>query len=134
MGSIAFSQLVVFSLLASHCLLVGLSYLLYMYTDITSSYHSCAVGFSAVLFSLKYVLNQSEPSRSNVMGIQVASRYAAWFELVLVSLIHPNVSFVGHLSGILAGILYVHGMPLVERSLRRSAFGAQGRRVRGTWV
>lgn len=30
-------------------------------------------------------------------------QYAAWAELVIIQLVMPNVSFVGHLCGILAG-------------------------------
>ena len=34
-------------------------------------------------------------------------QYGAWAELVLIQLVTPNASFVGHLAGILAGLLYV---------------------------
>ena len=43
------------------------------------------------------------------MGIRFPTQYAAWLELVLISMISPNASFLGHLAGILAGYLYVHG-------------------------
>jgi rhomboid domain-containing protein 1 len=42
MGSTAFLQLVVFSLLMSHTIMVILAYLLYVSTDFTSSYETCA--------------------------------------------------------------------------------------------
>ena len=48
------------------------------------------------------------------MGIAVPLKYAAWLELVLISLITPNASFLGHLCGILAGLLYVHGSVFVR--------------------
>jgi membrane associated rhomboid family serine protease len=118
MGSTAFLQLVVFSLLMSHSIMVILAYLLYVNTDFTSSYQTCAVGFSAVLFSLKYVWNHSASSSSNIMGINVPTKYAAWLELIVISVISPNVSFIGHLSGIIAGIIYIHGSSLIPRSLR----------------
>lgn len=41
------------------------------------------------------------------MGFRLNTRYAAWLELVLISILVPNASFLGHLCGILAGILYV---------------------------
>jgi membrane associated rhomboid family serine protease len=118
MGSTAFLQLVVFSLLMSHTIMVILAYLLYVSTDFTSSYETCAVGFSAVLFSLKYVWNHSASNTSNVMGINVPTKYAAWLELIIISVMSPNVSFIGHLSGIIAGIIYIHGFSLIPRSLR----------------
>lgn len=136
MGSMPFLQLVVFSLLVSHGLIVVISYLLYMHTDFTGTYHTCMVGFSAVLFSLKYVWNCKGSGSSNIMGINFPTKYAAWLELVLISMIHPNVSFIGHLAGIFAGIIYVHGSAflrtnVVSRGARRSTnFG--GGRVGGS--
>jgi hypothetical protein len=107
MGSEQFLTLVTYSLLVSHTLMVAVAYTLsgYMYD---SGYHTCAVGFSAVLFSLKYALNHVSPGLTNVWGISVPMKYAAWLELVLVSFISPRASFVGHLCGIFAGITYIH--------------------------
>lgn len=34
------------------------------------------------------------------------SKYAPWAELVLIHLMVPNASFVGHLAGIIAGLAY----------------------------
>ena len=45
-------------------------------------------------------------SSTNVWGINVPTKHAAWVELVVISLVTPNASFVGHLAGILAGVLY----------------------------
>jgi membrane associated rhomboid family serine protease len=112
MGSTQFAYLVLFSLLVSHSLMVALTYILYNFFEFSgygSGYTTCAVGFSAVLFSLKYVLNSRSPHFESVMGIMVPSKYAAWLELVIISLITPNASFIGHLAGILAGVLYVNG-------------------------
>ena len=117
MGSYAFGYLIVYCILASHSIMVCLSYLLFhfvqsadprSYGDI-SGYTSCAVGFSAVLFALKYILNRNSPTYTHVMGISVPTKYAAWLEVVIVSILNPTVSFMGHLSGIMAGVLYVHG-------------------------
>ena len=65
------------------------------------------VGFSAVLFGLKVVLNYSTTGWSSVMGIQVPVKYLCWAELVVASLINPNASFLGHLTGIAAGFFHV---------------------------
>lgn len=109
MGSAEFLRLVCFSLLASHSLLVLMAYMLSASAgDAVSGFNTCAIGFSAVLFSMKYVLNQRSPALTPVMGFMVPAKYAAWCELVLISLITPNASFLGHLAGILAGWLYVH--------------------------
>ncbi|CAN0261855.1 unnamed protein product [Ectocarpus fasciculatus] len=74
--------------------------------------HACTVGFSGVLFALKYVLSRRSPGVTTVMGFSVHTRYAAWLELVLISVMVPNASFLGHLCGILAGVLYVE-VPIV---------------------
>ena len=40
-------------------------------------------------------------------------QYVAWVELVIISLVTPNASFLGHLAGILAGLFHV---AVVDRS------------------
>ena len=71
---------------------------------------SCAVGFSGVIFALKVVTTHLQPpGRSYVMGIPIPSRLACWAELVLISVLVPNASFIGHLAGILVGLAFVWG-------------------------
>ena len=69
----------------------------------------CAIGFSGVLFALNtilpYVLIQ--PEQSNIMGIQLPTKYLTIFELVMISFLVPNASFLGHLCGICIGYLFV---------------------------
>ncbi|XP_062901567.1 rhomboid-related protein 4 isoform X2 [Mobula hypostoma] len=70
----------------------------------------CAVGFSGVLFALKVLNGYYNPGGvSYVMGIPVRQQYACWAELVAIHLIAPRSSFVGHLSGIIVGLLYIKG-------------------------
>ena len=101
--------------------MVLLAYVLHNYFDYSNTFNSCAVGFSAVLFSLKYVWNRYADSNTNVFGISVPTKYAAWAELVMISLVTPNASFVGHLAGIMAGMLYIHvpQMPIVRGLMNR---------------
>lgn len=48
-----------------------------------------------------------EPSlRATLVGVQIPGKYAAWIELILIHLLVPNSSFMGHLAGILAGVIY----------------------------
>ena len=110
-GSAKFLRLVMFSLLMCPLLMISITYGLdhLGFEGSLSGYHSCAVGFSGVLFSFKYVWNQIAHEGSNILGVNIPAKYAAWAELVFASLISPNVSFVGHLSGILAGMLFLHG-------------------------
>lgn len=108
MGSEAFFVLLLFSLTVSHTVMVIMSTFLHFaaFNNSVSSFNSCAVGFSAVLFALKYVLNSQEEGSTNVFGIAVLTKYACWIELVMISVLTPNASFLGHLAGIFSGVLY----------------------------
>ncbi|XP_053502253.1 rhomboid-related protein 4 isoform X1 [Ictalurus furcatus] len=102
-------------LLSVFSLLTGLVYLLLEaglteLLDDSSFSMQCAVGFSGVLFGLKVVNNYYNPGGVKyIMGCPVAKRYACWVELVLIHILNPGTSFVGHLSGILVGLLYITG-------------------------
>lgn len=99
----------VFSLLTGVVYLV-LEALLTELTDDPSHSMACAVGFSGVLFGLKVLSNHYHPGGvTYVMGVPVSNRYASWVELVLIHITSPGTSFVGHLAGILVGLLYTTG-------------------------
>lgn len=108
MGSIGFSKLVFFSVLFSQAIFLLLSW------TTGWSYNICTVGFSGVLFSLKYVLFHEIDGYVTVHNMLIEAKYAAWVELVLISVFVPNASFLGHLAGICAGILYLHGKELLH--------------------
>ncbi|GER54070.1 rhomboid family protein [Striga asiatica] len=71
-------------------------------------YNEYSVGFSGVLFAMKVVLYSQSDDYTYVQGLVVPARYAAWAELILVQMLVPGVSFLGHLGGVLAGLLYVY--------------------------
>ncbi|XP_055022994.1 rhomboid-related protein 4 [Boleophthalmus pectinirostris] len=102
-------------LLSVFSVLTGLVYLLLeaALTELTqdnSFSMQCAVGFSGVLFGLKVLVNHYFPGGvSSVMGIPISNQYASWAELVLIHITSPGTSFIGHLSGILVGLLYTSG-------------------------
>ncbi|XP_068597600.1 rhomboid-related protein 4-like [Brachionichthys hirsutus] len=102
-------------LLAVFSLLTGVVYLALeaVLTELTQdqSYSmACAVGFSGVLFALKVLNNHYHPGGvAYVMGVPVANRYASWVELMLIHITSPGTSFIGHLAGILVGLLYAAG-------------------------
>ena len=66
--------------------------------------HYCR-GFSGVIFALKTVLNFNSPTTSRVFGIDLPQTCS--LELVVCSVFNPNASFLGHLSGILAGLMWL---------------------------
>ncbi|KAM7398915.1 hypothetical protein PAMP_018219 [Pampus punctatissimus] len=102
-------------LLSVFSLLTGLVYLVLevLLTELTQDQsHSmaCAVGFSGVLFALKVLSNHYHPGGvTYLMGVPVSNRYASWVELVLIHITAPGTSFIGHLAGILVGLLYTAG-------------------------
>ncbi|KAL3685897.1 hypothetical protein R1sor_003919 [Riccia sorocarpa] len=116
MGSAKFAGMVAVLLGLSHGLVVATAKTLDVFADYpVPMYSECAVGFSAVLFALKMVLNWNSPDYTNVYGILVPSRYAAWAELVFIQMFVPGTSFLGHLCGVVAGLLYIHGSSLLSR-------------------
>uniref|UniRef100_A0A0D6R7I5 RanBP2-type domain-containing protein n=1 Tax=Araucaria cunninghamii TaxID=56994 RepID=A0A0D6R7I5_ARACU len=117
MGSTEFASMVAVLLGLSHGIVVILAKVLATYFDYPGPWTSeCAVGFSSVLFALKVVLNSNSPNYTNVYGVIVPARHAAWAELLLIQMFVPGVSFLGHLSGIIAGLLYIW----LRRSFPRS--------------
>lgn len=63
--------------------------------------------YVGVIFALKVLTSSETPrGREFVGGLWVPTRYAAWIELILIHLLVPNASFMGHLAGILAGVIY----------------------------
>ena len=72
----------------------------------------CAVGFSGVLFALIVVdsaTNRTQTTR-DVLGLFRVNAVAYPFALiVMIQVLIPSSSFVGHLAGICVGSLYVRG-------------------------
>lgn len=100
----------VFSILTSVTLLI-LDYSLSVLLNDLSYQHTCAAGFSGVIFALKVLTTYNLPSGSmtNVFLFNVPSRIAFWVELVIIQLLVPSASFTGHLAGIFVGLLYIKG-------------------------
>ncbi|CAM1154561.1 RHBDD1 (predicted) [Pycnogonum litorale] len=104
-----------FCILAIFSVLVNIVYV--MLAELASIYfdphyhYRCAVGFSGVIFALKVVTTHySRSSTSFIFGsIPIPSQYAVWSELILIHLLVPRSSFIGHLAGILVGLAYVYG-------------------------
>ena len=71
------------------------------------------MGFSGVLFALKVLVNHfhadSHSATTNTFGFDIPRKAAIWTELIIIQLLVPKASFLGHLAGILAGLVYLHG-------------------------
>ena len=71
-----------------------------------------SVGFSGVLFQLSVLeANLSPNSSRSVFGmVQVPAYLYPWALLVVLQIFMPQISFVGHLSGIFVGTLQLYGV------------------------
>eukprot|EP00903_Cladosiphon_okamuranus_P018372 g16901.t1 len=74
--------------------------------------HQASVGFSGVIFTLALVesYRSTEATRAVFGYFHVPTRMYPWVLLVLLSVVMPGISFAGHLSGILVGVLHVYGL------------------------
>ncbi|CAK9795334.1 Rhomboid-related protein 4 [Anthophora plagiata] len=108
-GTMNFVTLLVIFSLGCSAMYTGLGYALMQLTGDYGYYTQCAIGFSAVLFALKVLVVCEEHDRiHDVGGFRVPSKIAVWVELILIHLLVPQSSFIGHLGGILVGCLYCY--------------------------
>ena len=99
----------VFSVLTS-LVYVGINYLIVELFNSYTAAVSCAAGFSGVIFALKVLTTHLEPGGTQwIMGIPIPKQLGVWAELILISVLVPRASFVGHLAGILVGLAFVGG-------------------------
>eukprot|EP00698_Gefionella_okellyi_P022489 TRINITY_DN7463_c0_g4_i2.p1 TRINITY_DN7463_c0_g4~~TRINITY_DN7463_c0_g4_i2.p1 ORF type:complete len:297 (+),score=36.94 TRINITY_DN7463_c0_g4_i2:28-891(+) len=74
----------------------------------SSFYYDCSAGLSAVIFALLVIYaNSSANQQFSIFGFfQVPAKIYPWVLLLVIQLLMPGVSLLGHLSGILVGYLY----------------------------
>ncbi|KAL6598826.1 hypothetical protein ACP70R_046086 [Stipagrostis hirtigluma subsp. patula] len=107
MGSVEFATMVASLVGLSQGMTLLLSKCLLQFGEIDSYYHHNAVGFSGVLFGMKVVLNAMSDDFVYLHGMVIPAKYATWAELFLIQSLVPDTSFIGHLGGILAGLVYL---------------------------
>ncbi|KAK9790945.1 hypothetical protein WJX73_005858 [Symbiochloris irregularis] len=66
-----------------------------------------AMGCGSFLFLVTELLIVSQATHHEVWGIRMPGKYVCWVELILIQLVTPRASLLGHFSGILAGILHL---------------------------
>ena len=116
MGAERYGGFVLYGVLASGALAVGLGRAA---EALQLGTLHCAIGFSGVLYAMSALmaLTDSPDRPAHVHGIPVRRRHAVWVEVVVSSLLHQHVSFLGHLGGAAAGALW-HLAPSAAASAR----------------
>ena len=112
MGSIFFVYTVLWQTILCGTFNVAASWFLSMVVfDDLSYLKQQSVGFSGVIFALAVVdIHRSDlPTRSLFGFFEVPAKLYPWALLVALQILIPNVSFLGHLSGILMGTLQAYG-------------------------
>ncbi|KAF6163459.1 hypothetical protein GIB67_029308 [Kingdonia uniflora] len=107
MGSAKFASMVATLLGMSHVTTLLLTKSLTFFNIREPYYLNTSVGFSGVLFAMEVVLNDPKNHNTSVEGLVVPARHAAWAKLIILHILGPKAAFLGHLAGILAGILYL---------------------------
>lgn len=108
-GSLQFLFLSIWSILIVGMLYVLLA-VLFSYVD-AGQYYSSGVGYSGVLFTYALIeaYHTTETSRSIFGFFSVPAKMYPFILLIILQVVIPNISFLGHFSGILVGLLVVHG-------------------------
>jgi len=133
MGSEPFAGVLVAALILSQGLFLAAS----LYVAPALGFHDApyvrTVGWSGVIFALKVLVNGNGVAEGNqlglaqVLGLNLPWDQVVWVELVLAHFLSPGSSFLGHLCGIVAGLVIKH--VLLPALARRPAVVArfQGR-------
>ncbi|PRP73882.1 hypothetical protein PROFUN_16476 [Planoprotostelium fungivorum] len=88
----------------------SIQFLLYELYSMFYGGTNCSIGFSGILFAILTVIcnNRQQETTSFFGFFSVPSKWFPWLILLFIELLSPGTSFVGHLSGILVGLLYVY--------------------------
>ncbi|EKX40448.1 hypothetical protein GUITHDRAFT_75573, partial [Guillardia theta CCMP2712] len=111
MGTVRFVNLIVVWVLV-----LGILYFVIAFVGALFQYarfwNECAVGFSGVLFAILTVDSFAAPlgTQFSMFGWQIPARWYPWAMLIFTQVLMPNVSFIGHLVGILGAFVFSHGL------------------------
>ncbi len=110
-GTLAMATTILWGIQLTSSIYTFISWLLYMTFGYEHLMLQHSVGFSGVIFQLAVLEANLSPDRTrSVFGfINVSSKMYPWALLVILQFVMPQISFLGHLSGILIGTMQFHG-------------------------
>lgn len=110
-GTLSLAVTILYSILLTSVLYIAVAWFTYIVMDQEKLLYQHSLGFSGVLFHLSVLECHLGPLQPrSLFGITTVSpKYYPWVLLVVLQFIMPNLSFMGHLSGVLVGTLQVYG-------------------------
>eukprot|EP00594_Rhizosolenia_setigera_P017555 CAMPEP_0178974320 /NCGR_PEP_ID=MMETSP0789-20121207/22384_1 /TAXON_ID=3005 /ORGANISM="Rhizosolenia setigera, Strain CCMP 1694" /LENGTH=363 /DNA_ID=CAMNT_0020662627 /DNA_START=30 /DNA_END=1118 /DNA_ORIENTATION=+ len=115
MGSLYLFLSIMWGILLTSFVYISIALILSFCFSYDDFMYQHSVGFSGVLFQLSVLEankshEESNRTRSIYGMIKVKSKYYPWALLIILQIIMPNISFLGHLSGIVVGTAQIHGV------------------------
>lgn len=103
--------LMLISTIMSLSFYAAMTYLVPMeYRGGPQNFYHCGVGYSNILFGIAMIFSfVGEPTQSFLGLCRIDKRYIPWFYMLLIYLTIPDSSFLGHLCGLLAGLMIKFG-------------------------
>ena len=99
------------AILLTSAIYITIAYVAYVVFGYDAWMYQHAVGFSGIIFHLSVLDSHFHPGPRSVFGFfSVPAFVYPWVLLLALQLIMPNLSFLGHLAGILTGTLEYYGV------------------------
>ena len=109
-GTLRHAMTILWAMLLTSATYTLVAFLLHAIFGYEQLMYQHALGFSGVIFHLSVLeCNLSNGSRSIFGVFSVPSYLYPWVLLLVLQFIMPNLSFMGHLAGILTGTLQLYG-------------------------
>ena len=129
LGTLKFLAVTLLIMLCSSVMYIVICLALSQLGSRTFWFNYTSVGFSGVLFgyaAIESLLPTASPTRSVFGLFEVPTKWYPWLLMLILQILLPNVSLLGHLAGLLCGTVYSVGgcayfVPSRDRTVRVDA-------------